>query len=38
VRSTRELLIRLEEAGVIELPAPRRAQGRPHREKVETVV
>jgi hypothetical protein len=37
VRSTRELLIRLEEAGVIELPAPRRAQGRPHREKVETV-
>jgi hypothetical protein len=36
VRSARELLVRLEEAGVICLPAPRRAQGRPDHEAVET--
>lgn len=34
VRSTRQLLIRLEELGVIRLPAPRRAQGRPRDEEV----
>jgi hypothetical protein len=36
IRSAREMLIRLEEAGVVRLPAPRRAQGRPRREEVET--
>jgi len=36
VRSARGLLVRLEEAGVVRLPAPRRAQGRPRREEVET--
>lgn len=36
VRSAREFLIRLEEVGLVRLPAPRRAQGRPRREKVET--
>jgi len=36
VRSARNLLVRLEEAGVVRLPAPRRAQGRPRREEVET--
>jgi len=36
VRSARQLLVRLEEAGAIHLPEPRRAQGRPHREVVET--
>jgi predicted transposase YbfD/YdcC len=36
VRSARDLLIRLEEAGVVRLPAPRRAQGRPCRGAVET--
>jgi len=35
VRSARDLLVRLEKAGVVHLPAPRRAQGRPHREAVE---
>ena len=35
VRSARDLLVRLEEAGVLVLPAPRRAQGRPSREAVE---
>ena len=36
VRGARELLIRLEQAGVVHLPLPRRAQGRPRREEVET--
>jgi len=36
VRSARNLLVRLAEAGVVHLPAPRRAQGRPRRELVET--
>ena len=36
IRGTRQLLIRLDKAGVIHLPAPRRAQGRPRREAVET--
>jgi hypothetical protein len=35
VRSARDLLTRLDELGVIRLPAPRRAQGRPRREVVE---
>jgi len=35
VRSARDLLVRLEKAGVVRLPAPRRAQGRPSREAVE---
>jgi hypothetical protein len=35
VRGARQLLIRLDKAGVIRLPAPRRAQGRPRREAVE---
>ena len=35
VRSARGLLIRIEEAGLVRLPAPRRAQGRPRREEVE---
>jgi hypothetical protein len=36
VRNARDLLVRLEEAGVVFLPAPRRAQGRPNREVVKT--
>lgn len=36
IRSARHVLIRLEKAGVIRLPLPRRAQGRPKREVVET--
>jgi predicted transposase YbfD/YdcC len=36
VRSARDLLVRLEQAGVVRLPAPRRAQGRARRETVET--
>ena len=36
IRGARQLLIRLDKAGVIRLPAPRRAQGRPRREAVET--
>ena len=36
VRNARDLLVRLEEAGVVVLPAPRRAQGRPCREVVKT--
>ncbi len=36
VRSARELLIRIEQAGVVRLPVPRRAQGRPRREEIET--
>ena len=36
VRSARDLLIRLEQAGVVRLPAPRRPQGRPRRGPVET--
>ena len=35
IRGARQLLIRLDKAGVIGLPAPRRAQGRPQREAVE---
>lgn len=35
IRGARQLLIRLDKAGVIRLPAPRRAQGRPRREVVE---
>jgi hypothetical protein len=35
IRGARQLLIRLDRAGVIRLPAPRRAQGRPRREAVE---
>ncbi|MDQ1341872.1 MAG: hypothetical protein QG571_489 [Pseudomonadota bacterium] len=35
VRSVRNLLVRLEKAGELELPAPRRAQGRPFHEAVE---
>ena len=34
VRGARELLVYLEKAGFVRLPAPRRAQGRPHREIV----
>ncbi|MFH2008295.1 MAG: ISAs1 family transposase [bacterium] len=36
VRGARQLLVRLEKLGVLRLPAPRRAQGRPRREVVET--
>jgi len=36
VRGARQLLIRLDEAGVVCLPAPRRVQGRPRRETRET--
>ncbi|MDI7268785.1 MAG: ISAs1 family transposase [Myxococcota bacterium] len=36
VRGARELLVRLEEAGLLRLPEPRRAQGRPDRRAVET--
>ena len=36
IRSARDLLVRLEKAGVLRLPAPRRAQGRPRREAVQT--
>lgn len=35
VRGARELLVRLEEVGLLRLPEPRRAQGRPNREAVE---
>ena len=35
VRSARDLLIRLEESGLVRLPAARRAQGRPNRELLE---
>lgn len=35
VRSARDVLVRLEEAGLIRLPAPRRSQGRPHSSQVE---
>jgi predicted transposase YbfD/YdcC len=35
IRGARQLLIRLQELGVIGLPAPRRAQGRPGREGIE---
>lgn len=35
IRSARQMLIRLEKVGVIRLPAPRRAQGRPRHEAVE---
>jgi hypothetical protein len=38
IRGARQLLVRLEKAGVIHLPAPRRAQGRPRREVVEEAV
>jgi len=34
LRSARQLLVRLDRAGVIRLPAPRRAQGRPQPEAV----
>lgn len=36
VRSARDLLVRLEVAGFVRLPAPRRSQGRPHLEAIET--
>lgn len=36
IRGARQLLVRLERAGVIRLPAPRRAQGRPSRDSIET--
>lgn len=36
VRSARDLLVRLEVVGFVRLPAPRRSQGRPHLETVET--
>lgn len=36
VRNARDLLIRLDQAGIIDLPAPRRAQGRPRHEVVQT--
>lgn len=36
IRGARNLLVRLDALGVIELPAPRRVQGRPSREAVET--
>ncbi len=36
VRSARQLLVRLEEAGLLHLPPPRRAQGRPRRKVEET--
>ena len=36
IRGARELLIRLEKAGALRLPAPRGVQGRPRREVVET--
>lgn len=36
IRGAREVLVRLDEAGVIRLPAPRREQGRPRREGLET--
>ena len=36
IRGARQLLVRLDKAGVIRLPAPRRAQGRPSGEAVET--
>lgn len=35
IRSTRDLLVRLDRMGVIHLPAARRAQGRPGREAIE---
>ena len=35
IRSARDLLVRLERMGVIDLPAARRAQGRPRREAIE---
>ena len=38
IRAARQLLIRLDTGGVIRLPAPRRAQGRPRREVVEPAV
>jgi hypothetical protein len=34
LRGARQLLVRLEERGVLRLPPPRRAQGRPRRETV----
>ena len=36
IRATRCLLVRLEKAGVLRLPAPRRPQGRANREAVKT--
>lgn len=36
IRGARQLLVRLDASGVIRLPAPRRAQGRPNRETVVT--
>ena len=36
LRGARQLLVRLDESGVIHLPAPRRAQGRPSRDAVKT--
>jgi len=36
VRSARDLLVRLEAAGFVRLPAPRRSQGRPNPEVLET--
>jgi hypothetical protein len=36
VRGARNVLVRLDEMGVIDLPAPRGLQGRPDREAVET--
>lgn len=36
IRSARDLLVRLERMGIIDLPAARRAQGRPRREAIET--
>lgn len=36
IRGARQVLVRLDEAGVIRLPAPRRKQGRPHREELES--
>jgi len=35
IRSARDLLVRLDQMGIIELPAARRAQGRPGREAIE---
>jgi len=36
IRGARDLLVRLEQRGIIGLPSPRRAQGRPDGEAVET--
>ena len=35
IRSARDLLVRLDKMGVVDLPAARRAQGRPRREAIE---